>query len=352
MKKLSSEARDYQIKFSRKKMHLLQKENFLLKRKVRQSKKRHRGEQFEILRAPNIFAISEKIVRRKLLRFIGKLREKIVLQRRSVKIDFSDTQKMVADGTLLFYAELSRLIRLKGGAEIKCSPPINEKVAQVLKQVGIFDLVGYRRKVETTHDDVIHWRSAHGHEVIGEKFDEVLGHYDGQITEALSQKLYLGFTEAMTNCHHHAYIRVRPDGLNIANEPKDWWMFSQERDGWLTVVFCDLGIGIPGTLPIQKPTLWQRIELFGSKLDAHAIQEAIVESRTRTGLHHRGKGLKQLVDVVAHVDQGQISIFSNKGQFTLKSKKETISQFKDNIHGTLIFWKVPIKGVANDPASH
>jgi hypothetical protein len=211
-------------------------------------------------------------------------------------------------------------------------------------------LVGYRRKVETTHDDVIHWRSATGHEVIGEKFDEVLGYYDGQITEVLSKNLYLGFTEAMTNCHHHAYIGTRPDGLNIAAEQKDWWMFSQERDGWLSVVFCDLGIGIPGTLPIKKPTLWQRIELFGSKLDAHAIQEAIGESRTRTGLHHRGKGLKQLVDVVAHVDQGQIGIFSNKGRFTLKSQKESISQFTDSIYGTLIYWKVPLKGVIDGPA--
>lgn len=352
MKKLSPEAREYQIGFARKQMRLLQKGNQLQKRKATLAKRKKRDEQFETLRAPRIFAITEKNVRRKLLRFISGLRETIVLQRRSVKIDFTDTEKMFADGTLLFYAELSRLIRLKGNVDIKCAPPRNEKVAQVLKQVGIFDLVGYRRKVETTHDDVIHWRSANGHEVIGEKFDEVLGHYDGQITEALSQKLYLGFTEAMTNCHHHAYIRVRPDGLNIADEPKDWWMFSQERDGWLTVVFCDLGIGIPGTLPIQKPTLWQRIELFGSRLDAHAIQEAIGVSRTRTGLHHRGKGLKQLVDVVAHEDQGQISIFSNKGRFTLKSQKEIISQFKDDIHGTLIFWKVPITGETDGPARH
>jgi len=151
---------------------------------------------------------------------------------------------------------------------------------------------------------------------------------------------------------HEAYIETRPDGLNIADEQRDWWMFSQERDGWLSVVFCDLGIGIPGTLPIKKPTLWQRIELFGSKLDAHAIQEAIGESRTRTGLHHRGKGLKQLVDVVAHVDQGQIGIFSNKGRFTLKSQKESISQFTDSIYGTLIYWKVPLKGVIDGPARH
>jgi hypothetical protein len=352
MKKLSPIARAYQIRLAHGKKRFLLKASNLRKTRAQLVKRKKIVESFEPINAPQIFTISDKHIRRKLLRFIARLREKIVLHRRSIKIDFSETKKMFADGTLLFYAELSRLNRLKGKVEIKCLPPKNEKVAQVLKQVGIFDLVGYRRKVETTHDDVIHWRSANGHEVIGEKFDEVLGHYDGQITEALSKNLYLGFTEAMTNCHHHAYIEPRPDGLNVVDEQRDWWMFSQERDGVLSVVFCDLGIGIPGTLPIKKPTLWQRVKLFGSKLDAHAIQEAIGESRTRTGLHHRGKGLKQLVDVVTHVDQGEISIFSNKGRYTLKSQKESISQFTDNIYGTLIYWEVPIKGVTDDPARH
>lgn len=349
MKKLSPKARERQIRLAEKQMSRIRQKNILRRRLVHNRRSNRSKEQFEILRAPDIFTIVDKHKRRKLLRFLNKFREAVVLRKRAVRIDFTNTHKMYADGTLLFYAELSRVNRLKGGVEVRCLPPHNEKVAQVLKQVGIFDLVGYRGKVETTHDDVIHWRSANGHEVLGEKFDEVLGHYDGQITEVLSQKLYLGFTEAMTNCHHHAYIGVRPDGLNLANEPKDWWMFSQERDGWLMVVFCDLGIGIPGTLPIKKPTLWQRIQTFGSKLDAHAIQEAIGESRTRTGLHHRGKGLKQLVDVTAHVDGGQVNIFSNRGRYTLKYGLESISQYKDDILGTLIIWQVPIiKGVTDE----
>lgn len=342
MKKLTPYARERQFRLARDRLRSKRKKN-LARRKVI---KLH--ESFAILKAPDTFTIGSEEKRRNLLRFLKRLRETVVLDKHAVLVDFSATKKMVADGTLLFYAELCRLKRLGGGVKIKCVPPRNPKVAQVLKQVGIFDLVGYRRKIETTDADVIHWRSANGHEVIGEKFDEVLGHYDGHITEALSQKLYLGFTEAMTNCHHHAYIGVRPDGLNVAHEPKEWWMFSQERDGFLTVVFCDLGIGIPGTLPIKKPNLWKRIQAFGSHLDAHAIQEAIGESRTRTGLHHRGKGLKQLVDVIAKVDGGQVNIFSNRGRFTLKSGSESISQFKDDIYGTLITWQVPLGGLSDD----
>ena len=343
MKKLTPYARERQIRIARKQMFRIRKQNILRRKSIKLR------EMVTVIKAPDIFTISSKDNRRSLLHFLDRLRETVVLRKHAVRIDFGSTQKMFADGTLLLYAELSRINRLKGSVVVRCSPPRNNKVAQVLKQVGIFDLVGYRRKIETTDDDVIHWRSAKGREVIGEKFDEVLGHYDGHITEALSQKLYLGFTEAMTNCHHHAYIGMRPDGLNVAHEPKEWWMFSQEKDGVLTVVFCDLGIGIPGTLPIRNPSVWQRItKTFGSQLDAHAIQEAIGESRTRTGLHHRGKGLKQLVDVIAKVNGGQVNIFSNRGRFTLKSGSESISQFKDNIYGTLITWQVPIGGLSDD----
>lgn len=344
MKKLNLYARERQFRLARKRLCRIRKKKIMRRKRV-QSRKN-----FEILKAPEIFSISLKDKRPKFLHFLCKLREIIVVRKRAVLIDFSATQKMIADGTLLFYAELCRLNRLGGAVKIRCIPPRNPKVAQVLKQVGIFDLVGYRRKIETTHADVIHWKSAKGHEVIGEKFDEVLGHYDGQITDVLSKNLYLGFTEAMTNCHHHAYIGIRPDGLNIKHEPKEWWMFSQEKDSYLTVVFCDLGVGIPGTLPINKPAVWQRIQTFGSHLDAHAIQEAIGDSRTRTGLHHRGKGLKQLVNVIAKVDGGQVNIFSNRGLFALTSDSESIFQFKDNIYGTLINWRVPIRRLYDDAA--
>lgn len=344
MKKLTRHARERQLRLSRKVMRRIRKKRYEASKTIKIWK------DFVTLKAPDTFSIGPEEIRRKLLRFLARLRDTMAFKKRSVRIDFTATQKMIADGTLLFFAELCRLKRLTGGrVKMRCIPPRSSKVAQVLKQVNIFGLLGYRRKIEPTFADVIHWRSANGHEVKGEKYDSVLGHYDGLIADALSQKLYLGLTEAMTNCHHHAYIDMRPDGLSIAHEPKEWWMFSQEKDGWLTVVFCDLGIGIPGTLPIKKPTLWQSIQTkFGSQLDSHAIQEAIDESRTRTGKHHRGKGLKQLVDVVSKVDGGQVNIFSNRGRFTLKSGTESICQFKDSIFGTLIHWTVPIEGLSDD----
>jgi hypothetical protein len=251
---------------------------------------------------------------------------------------------MIADGTLLLYAELSRLRRLAHncGVKIRCVPPRSAKVAQVLKQIGIFDLLGFGKKIEPTYADVIHWRTAKGNDVNGEKYDRILGHYEGRIADALGKRFFCGITEAMTNCNHHAYIEKRADGLDIEDEAKEWWMFSQERDGFLTVVFCDLGIGIPRSLPIKKPAIWRRVLTFQNNLDAHAIREAIGESKTRTGKHHRGKGLRQLIEVISNTPNSMVKIFSNKGCFSVTPKGETPYQYKDSILGTLIHWSVPI----------
>lgn len=192
-------------------------------------------------------------------------------------------------------------------------------------------------------DDVIHWRYAHGDRVEGYKYDEILGKYDGQITSVLSTKLYNGLTEAMTNAKHHAYIRVRPDGLGVTKPKRDWWMFSQERDNQLSVVFCDLGIGIPGSLPIQQPILWKRILLGGKMTDGDIIKEAIADSYTRTGKHYRGKGLGQLVNVVAKESDSVLLIYSNKGCYTCTSGSETVRNFIGSVQGTVIFWRLTLR---------
>ncbi|MDR4485508.1 MAG: hypothetical protein R3B95_20320 [Nitrospirales bacterium] len=345
MKRLTPKARQRQIRLFRKKIRRAKKK----RRRFRKAAEAWR--RYIQIKAPDVFTVGREDARRKLLRFITRLRTVSAIDKKWVCIDFSGTQKMIADGTLIFFAELSRLRRLMAGHRVRfrCIAPRNAKVAQVLMQVGIFKLLGFRKKIEATFPDVIHWRSASGREVNGEKYDSVLGNYEGRIADVLGKKFFRGVTEAMTNCHHHAYISIRPDHLNAMDEPSEWWMFSQEKDGCLTVVFCDLGIGIPGSLPVKKPSLWQRVQTtFGSNLDAHAIQEAIADSRTRTGKHHRGKGLKQLIDVVSSASDGRVHIFSNKGCFTLKSGKEDISQFKDSILGTLIHWSVPIGDLTDD----
>lgn len=165
------------------------------------------------------------------------------------------------------------------------------------------------------------------------------------IPETLASGLYLGITEAMTNCHHHAYIEKRNDGLNLDDIQKNWWMFSQEKDGFLHVVFGDLGIGIPVSLPIKKPGWWGSIQKnFGmTPSDGTVIAEAIAQSRSRTGKSYRGKGLKQLVEAIESIDNARLVIYSNKGVYTYMKGHPATFNFRDSIYGTVVYWSVPVE---------
>lgn len=333
----------------KRKLYLLRRARGILRRKYKQAVKKssrnsHRLVGFKVLQAPKFFEISANGNRHELLTFLDKLRQLLVVEKAKVQLDFTMTAKMWSGGTLLFLSELHRCKALLGGTmPLRCRPPRNVKVAQVLKQIGAYDLMHYPKRINPSFSDVIHWRYASGHQVEGQKYENILGSYEGRVAETLLGSLFRGITEAMTNCHHHAYIGVRPDGLDYQDVQKNWWMFSQEKEGFLTVVFCDLGVGIPNTLPTKKPGIWQRIMSAGKAgSDSNIIEKAVEDSVSRTGKRYRGKGLKQLLEAVQDTQGGALQIFSNRGCYTFAKGKVTLKDFTGSIMGTLIQWKVPI----------
>ncbi len=340
MKRLSKKRRLYLIRRQRR------IERYRLKQRRREKQIRQVSEDAFVVQAPVEFRLFADKPRSRLLSFLQTLRNEVALNHRPVTIDFSDTHRMWSDATLLFRAELCRILRItQRSVPIRCVPPRKNKVSQVLKQVGIYRLLRFRSGVHVASPDVVKWRVANGSGVEGQKYDEILGKYDGVIPPALAEGLYRGLTEAMTNCHHHAYLWQRPDGLNAPDDDKDWWMFSQERDGHLSVVFCDLGVGIPATVPKTKPSLWTRIVTkLGSPNDGDVIREAIEDSKTRTGKHYRGKGLRQLTEAIEKKPGSNLYIYSNNGCYNYKSDgSASIKNFGDSILGTLIQWRVPIE---------
>ncbi|WP_313226742.1 hypothetical protein [Stutzerimonas chloritidismutans] len=280
--------------------------------------------------------------------FFEKLR-RACLKGGKVVIDFGKTKRFIADGTLLLYAEVDRLLDNVPNLKIRCRLPDNEKAAQVLQQIGFLKRIGVHIDLSCGQEsDVINWRTARGQGALGEKYDSILGSYDGVITEALQGELYTGLTESMTNAHHHAYLAPRGDGLLTSSEYKPWWMFSQEKEGMLTVVFCDLGIGIPGSLPVNEDEGWAKWWRVMSRRgydrqgDAMVIRGAVRHSRTRTMLLNRGKGLRQIIDTVSASKGGTAIIQSNKGWYRIAEGAETFGNHKQSIKGTVIFWRLPL----------
>jgi hypothetical protein len=243
---------------------------------------------------------------------------------------------------LLFLAELRRLIKhTEGELNITCISPQNDKVCQVFQQIGLFDLLGQSHGAVPKDDDVINWRFAHGRKVEGQRYEDVLAEYDGNIAQPLQENLFAGITEAMTNVLNHAYALPREDETGIVNS-REWWMFSQHKDDQLTVAFLDLGAGIPKTLPFKRPVVWQKLVRLNRTLDSRTIEYALKDSISRTNESHRGKGLGQMARVVDLVPGGVITILSNFGGLTRKSGVVRRRDYRDSIQGTMIFWKIPL----------
>lgn len=255
----------------------------------------------------------------------------------------------------MVHAELDRISRLvTDRRRLKCKPAAADSVAdQVLKQVGMYDRLDHVSAVSARDQSVKHWRHATGVKVEGEQAWSVVENFEGEMSEALKSSLYRGITEALTNAVQHAYIAKRRDGTNLAGE-KRWWLFSQQRDGFLTVVFCDLGIGIPESLPLQHSGFVRILKSFSKNTsDVLAIRIATELGKTSTDEPNRGKGLPEILDAARKAEQGSCVIYSNKGQFGYGAGGNLIeNQFPNSIFGTLIEWRVPLSEQGFDDAQN
>ena len=341
--------------YSRRQWHLRHARNLDRRRarRRRQAKQYHQTvwSNSTLIRASEVISIATESDRQNLLQFIADVRA-LGAEPRPCRLDFRATRRIMADGMILLRAELCEMLRsapLKH--HLRCIPPHNIRAKEVLYQAGIFDLLGQEVAIRPRHPDVVHWRSAHGDRAEGEKSEQVLGSFEGQIARELMSGLFVSISEAMTNTAQHAYIppadnsdpvireHCRPD----AEKGRGWWMFSQEKDQQLYVVFCDLGIGIPGSLPNTKPRVFRRLLQLGvGNRDSKYIEFAVQDSTSRTGKHYRGKGLGQIAkDLLQYDSKSEIVIFSNRGccQYR-KNQQEPVSyDYKQSIQGTVICWR-------------
>jgi hypothetical protein len=292
---------------------------------------------------PRTIGLVDDTHRSRLLLGIAKLTRRMCVEGKSAVLDFSRTEKAYCEGMLLLVAEVMNILRLTQGAvSLTMLPPSENKVLQVLKQVGLMDVLNYRSSVVACDEDVVNWRFASGQSVDGQKYEDVLAHFDGSVAAPLQEGLYKGITEAMTNVLNHAYSAPR-NGFASQMHQKDWWMFSQERDNVLTVALCDLGAGIPTTLPRTKPVLWKRITSVGRRTDARTIEYALRDSISRTRLGHRGKGLGQIASALDDHDGSEVKVFSNSGIVAIVGGHRSRRDYRDSIRGTLIVWNLPIE---------
>lgn len=312
---------------------------------------RHSSNKPTPLMAPKQILLMEADSRHELVGFIRNLR-KTVVQGNRVQINFKNTEKVHSCGTLLLVAEIDRLVRSQGPSTISCTYPKDEKVEKVFQQVGLLKLLDKEHRLEITEEDrdVFHWKYASGVDVSAIQADPIFKGIKAQIPKSY-RKVVVGVEEAMDNSVHHAYIEPRGDRLSGKSEEADarrWWLFAEVLDDWLHVIFCDLGVGIPRSLPkswAEEAGDIVTLSLSRAKKDVKMIRRAFEVGRTRTELAHRGKGLKNIA-IAAQELGGVLTVHSNSGclrkDFRNDDTKERSIMFKRSIMGTVIQWSIPL----------
>lgn len=372
MKRLSLKQKVRNIRIQEIRMIQLVKKN---KKNIRKCRKGEEQPRTTItLSIPAFITVFLNKNRSKLLKITNKLRDYYFRKNICIKLDFSKTKKMFTEGTLYLLAELETLKITNPDIQFDLIPSKEIIVNQVLKQTGILELLGVSLNFKDIEFDetVKYWKYSSGHKVEMDSAEDMLDDFDDLLSESSSTSIFNSITEAVTNCHHHAYLEKR--FINDPMKAKKWWIFSQEKDNKLSICVCDLGIGIPKSLLRNTENV---AEDWFSKLknflkshkekydkDSASIKAAIEIGNTRTNLVNRGKGLNQIINQISTLcdHKASIAILSNKGSYIINRgmiEDRPLTgivdgfslPYKQSIDGTVILWEIPIDKQISDNAS-
>lgn len=287
---------------------------------------------------------------------IGLIRRITLRNKQPIYLVFDRVRQIKPAALLLLLAELHRSRLMQGSQRVTGNYPSSPRVERMLHSAGFFKLLGIHsritKKPKSYPMEYVEYVS-HTHEVKGtvKAFRESL--LGTTITMSLQARgrLYRALTEAMLNVSHHAYPK---SSLRQNPQRGRWWLSGHvnRKAKELIIMFCDLGVGIPSTLPKMYP-----MELIRSVLallptilpnDAEMIKAGMVIGRTRTRERNRGRGLNDLRSFVDQAGAGEMNIYSRKGHYRYKSNDDdSVRNYNVSIGGTLITWTVPLDAITN-----
>jgi hypothetical protein len=307
----------------------------------------------EVIRAPSQFELTgaHGIEVAKFLRAVS---DRVLGQHKPVILDLRLTHSFWVPATILFYAELDRIVNTSTLQKpVTIRQPRLRKPREVLKQIGMFELTGDSCDLIPEHRDVIYWRVAKGANQSGDqlKLLEPVAERanEGSKRQVALSAIWRGISEAVANTVDHAYIKPREDPYPEHPDTK-WWMFTQLRGGYLIAAVCDLGCGYSATIDrfVPETVVAKFKEIFqGVDLDSQAIQTAMEYGRSRTRQDNRGKGSRDARAVLERHGIGELVIASNSGwvQYEFAGEEEPIVTAQSlgiSIKGTIIWWKLPV----------
>lgn len=159
------------------------------------------------------------------------------------------------------------------------------------------------------------------------------------IPQIYSQQIYVGLVESMKNAFDHAYPDEFYGRTHQGGMGKRWWMaasINSDTDR-LEIIFLDLGITIPRSLPTSW--MWQHFTAEArAGGDADLVYEALHYGSSRLGEAHRGKGFSDITKLARVQGSGYVSILSRKGMCFVTPDSVVKANIKEALAGTLIKW--------------
>lgn len=286
-------------------------------------------------------------------RFLKTIRTESMRSNIPIRLRLEDCQKITPPAMLLMLAEVNRARLLRGVHAVTGTYPRDTVLLRRMCHTGFFDLLQIKSPIKSERTfpmEYIKFKS--GSKLKAESARELRNSLLGEaITMRVRarKQLQRGVTEAMLNALQHAY----PEGkLRDAAVQDRWWLTGHyhKPTGNLSIMFCDLGVGIPHTLPRKHAMEYLRqlaSLLPGVKADDGAMIYAgmrVGRSSTRKG--NRGKGLNDLRQFIGQAGSGELRIFSRSGEYWYTATDgEGYRTNSYAVQGTLIVWTVPLKAV-------
>ncbi len=296
------------------------------------------------------------------LRIVSRIRGMADTEAGTLVLDFTRTTRVIADGMILVLAAIDMVVNKTKRTCVRIKNVRSDKVAQVIKQIGLSEKLGVLKDVTVNRNDVNFWHHVSRSEVDAESAAD---HFDRLCRETPMSEddrwfLFNAFSEAIDNAHSHAYDSRMISEIGAEGsfpDDKRWWMFSGVDAGYLIVLVCDLGLGIPTTVTRKgwwEPVREKILARFGAEDEGKIVAATIEHARSRTGESYRGKGMSRLKMAIEQMGRGRLLIYSNKGCYSFGPEGEktgvpsveTTKDYSASINGTVVFWQVPIQSIA------
>ncbi|WP_211211107.1 hypothetical protein [Asticcacaulis biprosthecium] len=279
--------------------------------------------------------------------FLQTIREVVQLSPPTIGVTMQHIRRMSPTCALLFASEMDRMKRIHGGRHtIPADGFWDPGIKRMLNEIGVFELVGVDNMPEPqtpiTAERYISIRSA---DIVD--MERALRSLMTEVAAIATfvkatPKLYGAISEAITNVRQWAYKDIQ---YQVPKQVFDrWWFlasYNEDKKRFSILVF-DHGQGIPATL---RRLGWEVLKNFlHSSLfsDADAIEAAFKNPRSATGEKNRGKGLREMRNLLDKFSKGTLRVVSGKGEYFYDCENGGVEKrlYKHDIGGTLVAWEI------------